>query len=526
MATPKISPRFTLFLLILLAFLLRLPNLGYSFYGDEEFSLLRDSDYFWTHSDDCHRPVFFTLLFLWRTIGFDGEIGLRLLPLIFGLLSVPLVWAVGHRLGGRSFALGFGLLLATSPVHIEFSQELRMYSLLVLLALAQLLCYLDYRERRRFSTLALGALVGLIGMYTHLFYGFCLGGFALLALLDRRTIRWKSYWISIVAVALLYLPNLGNVLWFYSMRNVEYSVHLPSALPKLAASLAVGFNLFELPELGQGRGIGWQIVVENWYYVLPCILVFGLLLIGAIRTFAQSSERFALSLTVALLVVPTLLAYGFALATKKNIMGPKYLIFLLPFVLLLFVWGFQGVQRRLLQISLGILYSLIIGLSLIHFYTDSVHYGRRMNWHAAADYLTERIGSEAPVVLLQGYAERLLKYYGYETRPYWLRVYGGGDSIGVSEYLPYLQEKLTRAREVYYLREDDLQNAVDPNDIVLKTLRVVGTDETCIQYNPRLQLYGWKLHRREEGSATFPESRIAENSLWPHPSAVRRNPLR
>ncbi len=485
-------------LVILLALLLRLPNLGYSFYGDEEFTLLRDSDHFLTGSDDCHRPVFFTALFLWRTMGFDGEMGLRLLPLIFGLLSVPLAWAVGRRLGGRGFALGFSLLLATSPVHVEFSQELRMYSLLVLLALAQLLCYLDYRERRRLSALVLGAAVGLVGMYTHLFYGFCLGGFALLALMDRRTIQWKPFWASLVVVVLLYLPNLGNLLWFYRNRDVEYAVHLPSALPKLAASLTVGFNLFGLPDLGQGRGIGWNIVFENWYFVLPCILVFGLLLIGAIRVFAQSKERFALSLTVALLVIPTLLAYGFALATKKNIMGPKYLIFLLPFVLLLFARGFQGLKMRALQILVGLAYFSLVGISLLHFYTDPVHHGRRVNWRAAANYLNGRVGSETPLILLQGYAEGLLQYYGPELRPYWMRVEGAGDSLGVAQYLPQLREKLSHACEMFYLREDDLQNAVDPNDIVLKSLRALGTKEMCIQYNPRLRLYGWKFDAKSQ----------------------------
>jgi uncharacterized membrane protein len=492
-------------LVILLALLLRLPNLGYSFYGDEEFSVLRDSDHFLTESDDCHRPVFFTALFLWRTMGFDGEIGLRLLPLLFGLLSVPLAWAVGRRLGGRGFALGLSLLLATSPLHIEFSQELRMYSLIVLLTLAQLLCYLDYRERRRLSTLILGAVVGLIGMYTHLFYGFCLGGFALLALMDRDAIPWKRFWASLIPVALLYLPNLGNILWFYRNRNVEYNVHLPSVLPKLAASLTVGFNLFGLPEMSEGRGISWSIIFGNWYYVIPCIVVFGLLLIGAIRVFSRPGNRFALSLTLALLVIPTLLAYGLAVAMKKNIMGPKYFIFLLPFTLLFLAWGFQGLQRRSLQIFVGVFYSLVIGISLVHFYTDPVHYGRRLDWRHVANYLTGRVGSEVPLILLQGYAEGLLQYYGPETHPYWIRVEDPRDTTEVANYLPYLRKKLAQDSEVYYLREDDLQNAVDPNDIVLKSLRALGTDEMHIQYNPRLRLYEWKLAAKSQNDERSPE---------------------
>jgi len=483
-----------------LALILRLPNLGYSFYGDEAYSLLRDSNHFLTTSEDRFRPIFFSLLFLWRTLGFDGEIGLRLLPLLFGILSVPLAWTVGNRLGGRGFALGLSLLLATSPIHVEFSQELRMYSLIVFLSFAQLICYLRYRENGHFSALIWGGLVALVGMYTHLFYAFYLLGFVWLAFLERRVVRFGPFLLSLLAVALLYLPNLGNLLYFGAVRSTGYATHPASALPKLASALSVGFNLFNLPDLGKGRGIGWQILWQNFYYVVPCLIVLGVLIVGAIRWMIRSRQRFEVSSTLTLLIVPTFLAFVLQLATQKDFTSAKYLIFLLPQVLLLFAWGFQGLERRSLQLVIGGFYGLIVGVALFHFYADPIHYGRRLNWRAAAEHLKKDLNDKTSLVLIEGWSYPLLRYYGVETSAYWLRAKAPEDLMLVNDYARYLREELVGKRAVYYLREDEVQNALDPKDTTLKALRTLGTDETCIAYNSRLELYRWKFH---QGLSTF-----------------------
>jgi len=491
MAALKIPPRFTLFLLILLAFLLRLPNLGYSFYGDEMFSLVRDSNHLLTDSCDRARPLYFSLLFLWRTIGFDGEVGLRLLSVVFGVLSVPLAWTIGHRIGGRGFAIGYSLLLATSPLHVEFSQELRMYSLIALASFAQLACYMHYRESGRRSALVFGTLAGLVGMYSHPFYCFYLLGFALLALLDRHTIRLMPFGISLFAIALLYLPNVANFFWLQSTFDVGFfQLHLLSVLLKLAAAFSVGFNLFRLADLAQGRGIGWEILADNRLYVLLCILVFGLLLIGAIRGMTRSDGRFMLYSTTALLVFPALVMYGLEIATYKNVVMAKFSIFLLPQALLVFAWGFQKLRLRALQIGVGVAYGFLIIAALGHFYTDPVHYGRRSNWRAAAALVQERAGREVAVVLIRDWKYYLLDYYGIHSRPYWLLV---DSPKNITDYAPYLREKLAGKREVYYLREDDVQNANDPDDLILKTLREMSAVESTIHYNPRFELYHFRL---------------------------------
>jgi mannosyltransferase len=86
---------------------------------------------------DCSPPLFYAITHVVaHTLG-RTEWVLRLPSAVFGVVAVPLMAILARRLGGNCWiGVGAGLLLATSPLHIWHSQEARMYSLVVLLALA------------------------------------------------------------------------------------------------------------------------------------------------------------------------------------------------------------------------------------------------------------------------------------------------------------------------------------------------------------------------------------------------------
>jgi mannosyltransferase len=62
----------------------------------------------------------------------------RLLSALFGVLTIPMVYVVGHQLFNKEAGLVGALILALSPFNVYYSQETRMYSLMVLLALLSL----------------------------------------------------------------------------------------------------------------------------------------------------------------------------------------------------------------------------------------------------------------------------------------------------------------------------------------------------------------------------------------------------
>jgi uncharacterized membrane protein len=90
-------------------------------------------------ADLIHPPLFYALLKVWVAIGGESLLWLRLFPALTSIAAlVPfLLLARELRLGTKGTALAL-LLLASNGYLIKYAQELRMYSLLLLLTLTSL----------------------------------------------------------------------------------------------------------------------------------------------------------------------------------------------------------------------------------------------------------------------------------------------------------------------------------------------------------------------------------------------------
>ncbi len=96
----------------------------------DEFARLSLSN-LWTSFADTNPPLYFTLVKVWVALFGDSEASLRTISAIAGTLTVPLVYKIGRTLRGHWVGLLAAALLATSSIHIYYSQEARAYSLLM-----------------------------------------------------------------------------------------------------------------------------------------------------------------------------------------------------------------------------------------------------------------------------------------------------------------------------------------------------------------------------------------------------------
>lgn len=98
----------------------------------------------WYH---IHPPLHSVIIHA-MTIMFPGnDLALRIVPFSFGVISVPLLFLFGKRLIDENTALIAAFLLAISPFHIWYSQEVRSYALQWMLALVSLIFFLQALER-------------------------------------------------------------------------------------------------------------------------------------------------------------------------------------------------------------------------------------------------------------------------------------------------------------------------------------------------------------------------------------------
>ena len=480
-----------LLLIVLAGLAVRVPMLGYSFYGDEGFTVVRDTNQFITDSEDRFRPIFFSLVYLWKQLGFHGEVGLRLLPLLFGLLQIPVAFIIGKKLGGRSLALAFSVLIAASPMLIEFSQELRMYSLIALIGLLQVWVLLELLEAETLQLWLLFVVVAVLGVYTHLHYWLFLAGMAMTFVRERQVLAWWKGFAALAATAGIYALNYGNLAEFIARRGGEYAVDSVSALPKLLAAFTVGFNYFDLPEQGMGRAVGVKDVLLNLPLAVLAAIPAVIILWRIIWLHTREEKPRALFLSHELFTIPVLLALAASLITHKYWVQPKYLIFAAPFALLFIAQAYLAIERIPLRKMTVILSLAVLVIALVHFWQPD-EYGRRENWRLAAHILREDLNGESALLLLPG-SYRLLEYYAPEVEQKALVVRPPQAATKAGEFEQDVEAKLLGKREVYYLRHDVVQNLRDPRDLLPMALDNLGTRATVIRLNPRFQLMRWNL---------------------------------
>jgi 4-amino-4-deoxy-L-arabinose transferase-like glycosyltransferase len=155
-------------------------------------------------AQDTHPPLYYWTLKAWgETIG-SSELGLRSLSAVGGLLAVVLTFFIGRRLFGTLAGTLAALLLATAPLAVYYSQEVRMYAQVTAVGLLAVYAYVLRKNW-------LYVVAGIATLYTQY-----LGAALLIAINLHAVIFWRSrsrrewgVWLGAnVIVALAFLPWL------------------------------------------------------------------------------------------------------------------------------------------------------------------------------------------------------------------------------------------------------------------------------------------------------------------------------
>jgi hypothetical protein len=224
------EPRFNrnarlIFALIVVLFVaLRVWNLtAYGLFSDEVFSA-ETVHRAWPQmqlaiiEDVVHPPLFYYLLKAW-IIATDSLLWMKLFPVFFAALTVIPFVLLGRELRLRAATINLALfLMAVNEYLVGYGQELRMYSLLMLLVTASMWLFAKMVNA---SNRALAAQLGLLAtnlllVYTH-YYGWLIVACELLFVVMRRRERLAAFAASTVVVAAAFFP------WAFAVMGAAYA---------------------------------------------------------------------------------------------------------------------------------------------------------------------------------------------------------------------------------------------------------------------------------------------------------------
>lgn len=435
----------------LLAAALRLAGLGQqSFWTDELHTLVLSGVHgpaaaTWRAADlleVTQGPLFMGIVHAWSRVAGPSEGALRLLPALFAIATVPAFLALAGRLVERRVALLATLLLAVSPFHVWYAQELRGYSLAMLAAvvatrlLVELAGVGEGGERRaRHERGAPGALrrhllyaaALIVGLGASLTMGFVVAFHGLVIAARARALgarRLAGLAAVFLAVAAASAPWLGV---FGHRSDVGRAIDRPQAeepplrgastMPPLAVpytffAFSAGFSLG--PSIGELHDGGAAAARRHLPIVAAVAVAYGgLALLGLGRLVARRPRT---ALLLAAWLLTAFAAAGWMAAANVKVWNARYVAVAFPAYLVVVAAGLSSLGSRTRSITLAAVLALA-ALALWNLRADPRY--AKEDYRSAGAYLAGALGPDDAVIGV-GAPAPIFFYAGREPASYLL----------------------------------------------------------------------------------------------------------
>jgi mannosyltransferase len=452
--------------LALVAFLLRVPDLGAQSLWRDEVDVLRFANQ--PAAQLLHNlaqikyngPLYYILMRGWLALAGESEFALRFLAACAGVLAVVLTGWIGQALVGRRAGWLAALLVAVSPYMVWYSQEAKMYALVGALTLLALACQLRVLAGGRAGWAAGFVVAASLSFYIHMLAALLIPVYAAVFLLARpgaRRRRWRG-WLA--AMGALTLPYVPLVLWqlplvvntyvtghpFYSLQDILASlfnlytrgvalvggwmvvaVFLFAALAGVftppaarstqkgagAENLEDGFNFSgesspQRGELEEGETIGrvsGHTLKRDLRFLSPLVPPAG----GETRqptTSILSDARLRLFLLVWLFLP---IGAIYLVSLRAPVFEPRYMIFVAPAFYLLAGLGLTVLSRSW-RPAAGVSLAVILSFSLLGVWTQA-SVPLKSDFRAAAAYVAAHRQDGAPIMFQMPYGRYTFDYY-------------------------------------------------------------------------------------------------------------------
>lgn len=372
---------------------------------------------------DIHPLLYYTTLNVWMGIfGQDAAI-LRLWSVLLGLGTIICVYLIATELFEKRVAVASALVVALAPFHVQYSQEIRMYSLLGFLLMGATWCFLQAQrtdsKRWWLWWAAFGVLAGL-AMHTQQLAAFYLVAIGLIPFIVRRR-RDIIGMIGGASIAfVVYLPWLVNIPGQLEKVNSYYWISPPGGI-QLIVTLR-SFLSVQLDMPAQSAMIAFVGAVFLFLFLLIQLVMFSR---RANRKRGGREDKHAIYLVMWLFAAPIMLMW------VVSQVQPVYLErSLLPSALMLYIalgWLFTRSGLPMPIAGILVIVGLILsGIGLFHQYTWATF--PNSPFQAASQFIEDNDGDSDMVVHMNKLSALPMIYYGRDLNHHFIQ-----DAPGSSE---------------------------------------------------------------------------------------------
>lgn len=434
---------FLLLLIIILGFSLRLYNLGSeSVWIDESYTILGASQ---QTIPEVIKSIELTegkpflshmLLHFWMDYFGNSEFSLRFMYLIFGTLSIFVIFFVSKNLFDWRIGLLSSLMLSTSMIQVLYSQEIRSYTLFALLTLCSYYFFIRIIKENNYILYFYYILFTSLAANAHYFnfFNIFIQNLIIFLVLSLKVEQIKKWLLSQLIILILFIPS-----FFILIKQVKW-VH--AAFQDLL--------IFKLH-------IGWFGQMGVFIFLVPILLLILMFIfvfsvkhkidfLSFINKFKFSEKTFLLILILVLLTL---------LFNISKLISPSFLtryhFFLIPFYYIFISKGVMLIKGKKMQAI------FIILILLVNFYSLGVYYStiKKEQWREAVEFVELNSGENDLLIFNAAYLDTPFNYY-YKGDLEQVRR-DSSQNINLSYLIPFehIQEKISTKSGVWLILSHD-----------------------------------------------------------------------
>jgi mannosyltransferase len=323
-------------------------------------------------------PLDYLIAYLTSRVG-NSEFILRLPAAIWGILSIVALYFIARDMSEyKAVPFYSAFLLAISPIHVYYSQELRFYAVLVFFVLAGALSLKKAIQFPAMKNWLIYHAVILIGCFFHIYVLFVLvlGGI----------------WLFIIW---LQKKNGGQVIGKFVITNINILIIVFAAVYLLTSNQHTGTvytNVFQVILKAVAAGLGvmpYNFSRDNMFAVIVSILFLIPFVYGLIHFLSGKAGLWNQGIAL-FIPVAVILLVGFDLVKAYFIQSRQFL-FVLPFVLYVMAYGvfligvkispdpqMENRYQRVLPVVFLSIFIIVSGISLHQYYQTPKSYVREI----------------------------------------------------------------------------------------------------------------------------------------------------